>query len=106
VRMTEAWLLVEERAIRIAADNPNGAAPLDLPEIEALERMPDPKALLYRALEAACEKRGRRLAQFQRDRSWRVQRVATLIQDLSKLRALSSFQRLEHDTRKAIAEMS
>lgn len=31
VRMTEAWLLFEEAAIRRAADNPNGAAPYAYP---------------------------------------------------------------------------
>ena len=32
VRMTEAWLLFDEKAIRWAASNPNGSQPLGLPE--------------------------------------------------------------------------
>jgi hypothetical protein len=31
VRMMEAWLLIDERALRTAAGNPNGGEPLDLP---------------------------------------------------------------------------
>ena len=53
VRMQEAWLLFDERAIRIASGNPNGSEALGLPRIEDLESLPDPKAALHEALERA-----------------------------------------------------
>jgi hypothetical protein len=104
VRMTEAWLLIDEGAIRRAADNPSGAVALTLPPRIQLERQPDPKAMLRNALEAASEKTGRRLGQFRRDLNFRVQRVADLINDFSPLRDLEAFVSFEKDTRSALSE--
>ena len=42
VRMTEAWLLIDELALRRAAGNPNGRNPLDLPALKDLEALPEP----------------------------------------------------------------
>lgn len=71
VRMTEAWLLGDERAIRTAADNPRGTEPLDLPPLKRLETVPDPKRLLFDALIQASGHRGRRLQKFRPDRALR-----------------------------------
>jgi hypothetical protein len=46
VRMTEAWLLLNESEIRDVAGNPNGRMPLGLPRPQEVERIPDPKQLL------------------------------------------------------------
>lgn len=64
VRMTEAWLLIDESAIRLAAGNPNGSSPLSVPAVHMLENLPDPKQTLKSLLIEASEKSGRRLAQF------------------------------------------
>jgi len=95
VRMQEAWLLVSESAIRRAAGNPNGSEPLDLPELSLLESEPDPKAILHGALKQASGLRGVRRKRFPVHE--RVHRVADHIEDLSSLRELSAFQRLEQD---------
>ena len=102
VRMTEAWLLIDEKAIRQAADNPNGTERLDLPPIQKLESLPDPKQLLHEALVLASEKKGRRLQQFKRDLPARVHRVAALIDDFSPLRRLPAFHQFESVTREKI----
>ena len=60
VRMTEAWLLLDEAAIRQAAESPRGRAPLNLPSPRAVERIADPKSTLEAALLRASESRGRR----------------------------------------------
>nr|WP_187323553.1 hypothetical protein [Stigmatella aurantiaca] len=91
VRMTEAWLLFDEAAIRLAAGNPHGTAALKLPSLRRLEREPDPKEILHNALEVASETTGRRLKQFQRDLPKLVQRVAELIEDFSPLESLPAF---------------
>lgn len=65
VRMQEAWLLFDERAIRIASGNPNGTEALGLPRIEDLESLPDPKSALHEALERASGLVGRRLKKFE-----------------------------------------
>jgi hypothetical protein len=41
VRMHEAWLLFDERALRRAAGNPNGGELLDLPGADQIEGIPD-----------------------------------------------------------------
>lgn len=64
VRMTEAWLLFDEPAIRKAAGNPNGREALDLPPLHQCESLPNPKEELHRALLSACGLSGRRLAKF------------------------------------------
>lgn len=50
VRMTEAWFLHDEDAIRVASGNPNGRVPLSLPKPKRVERVVDPKATLFEAL--------------------------------------------------------
>lgn len=98
VRMTEAWLLIEESAIRRAADNPRGKVELTLPSLKTLEHLPDPKHTLNELLRAACELHGRRFAQFKRDEPARRVRVADFVDDFSPLLQLPAFQRLQEET--------
>ena len=100
VRMTEAWLLFDLGAIRKAAGNPNGVIPLDLPPLQRLESLPDPKKDLYEVLLEASELPGRRRKTFRV--AERVHRVSEYIDDFSPLRQLSAFQGLEEDLRETI----
>ena len=105
VRMTDAWLLIDEGAIRRAADNPNGKVMLTLPALNRIEGLSNPKNALRDLLVAASEKTGRRLKQFKRDLGQRVHRVADLINDFSALRQLAAFRALEKDTRETLATL-
>jgi hypothetical protein len=60
LRMTEAWLLLDEQAIRTAAGNPNGHVRLNLPTVREVERLADPKRVLRDAIMAAADVTGRR----------------------------------------------
>lgn len=91
VRMIEAWLLIDEDAIRTAAGNPNGTVTIDLPRTNQLERLADPKRLLRELLQQACELTGRRRDRFRRDLPERIQRVADLISDFRPLYQLPAF---------------
>nr|WP_237525504.1 AAA family ATPase [Streptomyces sp. SID4985] len=64
VRAIEAWLLLDESAIRRIAESPNGRMHLDLPKAGAVERIADPKRLLQETLAAASGVAGRRLTTF------------------------------------------
>lgn len=64
IKMTEAWLLLDEQAIRLTAGNPRGRASLLLPTLPEVERRADPKALLAEALMAASGETGRRRQRF------------------------------------------
>lgn len=66
VRMTEAWLLLDEAAIRTVAGNPRGTTPLELPRRHEVERIADPKNALREALSAAANVTGRRRERLER----------------------------------------
>jgi hypothetical protein len=100
VRMTEAWLLFDESALRRAADNPNGRQPLVFPRVHELETLPNPKAKLGELWREASGLAGRRRARL---RVW-PERIAGLIDDFSVLRRLSAFEALEADLKLLIAE--
>lgn len=97
VRMQEAWLLIDESALRRAAGNPLGRRPLIVPDPRRLEDLPDPKQTLHELLRQASDLHGRRLARFDRDVRRHVHRVAQQIRDFRPLRRLSAFQKLEHE---------
>ncbi len=103
VRMTEAWLLLDEGTIRRAADRPNGREPLDLPPLARVESLADPKQRLHELLLTAAAVTGRQRKRFVAGLSWRVQRTAELLTDFRPLRRLSAFQQLEADCREAVA---
>jgi hypothetical protein len=60
IRMTEAWLLLDEPAIRQVAGNPNGRMTLGLPTLREVERIADPKTYLRDCLLTASGAAGRR----------------------------------------------
>lgn len=105
VRMTEAWLLFDEAAIRRAAGNPNGRVSLELPRIEDLERLPDPKRTLRQCLLTASELNRRRRDRLARDLPQRILRVADLIDDFAPLDTLPAFRELRRRTAIAVAEL-
>ena len=95
VRMQEAWLLIDESALRMAAGNPQGRQRLRVPDTKKLEELPDPKQILHDLLCLASGLRGRRRKRFKRDLGRHVHRVAEHVDDFSLLRELTAFQKLE-----------
>ena len=95
VRMTEAWLLFNESAIRTAASNPNGNVELALPRLNYVESLPDPKNVLHEALKRASQLSGRRLKKFKPHSC--IYRISELIDDFSYLRALPAFCAMENE---------
>lgn len=99
VRMTEAWLLTNEQAIRRASGNPNGRILLDMPSLTRLESMANPKAELQRLLRTALELRGRRCQRL--NEASAVHRVAEITEDFVPLRKLSAFVDFETELNRA-----
>ncbi len=97
VRMTEAWLLADELAIRRASGNTAGSASLGLPAIGRLEVQADPKGLLFAALEKASELGPHRLRRFDRYQARR--QISGFMDDPSVLRKLPSFVHFESQVR-------
>ena len=104
VRMTEAWFLFDERAIREAANNPNGTEPLDLPDLAEVEGIPDPKETLKEALRRASGHHGHRLAKFDTGKAFH--RLADRVGAFAPLRRLAAFTRFEAEARRVCAELS
>ena len=104
VRMSEAWLLFDEDAIRRAAGNSDGKARMNLPKLKNTENIPDPKEVLFNAIRTASEKSGRKLKELNKDMSNLRYRVSELMEDFSPLRNLRAFQHLEADIKNLIAE--
>lgn len=104
VRMTEAWFLFDEDAIRTAAGNPNGSSALELPPLNRCERLPDPKSFLFDAIKKASGRTGRRLKKLNVF-SCRA-RLAEIIRDFSPLRQLEAFAQLEEDLRSVMGELT
>lgn len=99
VRMTEAWLLFDERAIRRAAANPNGRQRLALPALRTVENLPDPKEVLKALLRQASGLSPTRLRRFH----IAIRRVADLIDDFSPLQSVPAFQQLEGELDELLA---
>jgi len=95
VRMTEAWLLFDERALRRAAGNPNGNIPLELPRLGDIEANRDPKGVLHDNLRQASGRSGRGLNKFSLNEAY--YRLSEIISDYSLLRNLPAFTQLEQD---------
>ena len=95
VRMSEAWLLGDDQAIRVAAGNQHGRMKLELPGVGKVERLTDPKELLYALLRLASGRTGRSLDKFRPQTC--VRDVAEATEDFSHLRHLPAFALLERD---------
>jgi hypothetical protein len=100
VRMTEAWFLFDEPALRKAAGNPNGQDSLALPPVSTLERIPDPKEALYGLLQQASGLSGRRLKRFRATES--ANRLSELIDDFTPLVDLPAFRAMQDEIRVAL----
>lgn len=100
VRMTEAWLLSSEMAIRQAAGNPKSKISLNLPAPKTWDSLPDPKAVLFEALRNASELTGRRLRQFKPEEV--RHRVAEISDDFSPLIKLPAFAALRNDIHRLV----
>ncbi|MEY4570277.1 MAG: hypothetical protein RLZZ398_1716 [Verrucomicrobiota bacterium] len=95
VRMTEAWLLVSENALRGASGNLNGRIPLKLPASQNLERIPDPKKVLQTLLVEASGLSGRRrkTINFSAQRA----RIPDFLENWETLLTLPSAKRLDDE---------
>ena len=104
VQETEAWLLLDEQAIRDVVAS-KGKQPLGLPKPNAIEGTRNPKEILQKALLAASETSGRRLKKeknsFSRHRRVLMQRL----DPFGAVRNLPSWQCLERDIQRALAQL-
>jgi hypothetical protein len=108
IQETEAWLLLDEGAIRKHAGNPNGRHPLGLPKPKHVERRANPKELLRDALVQACAPgRKQRELRSGNEEFGRLRR--RLFDDLDihgPVTQLSAWQALVEDTKAALVALA
>jgi hypothetical protein len=92
VRMTEAWLLTDETALREVAGNPKGRIQLNLPALTKVESMPDPKQVLKDALGLASGLSGRKLQKFHTRFPQHRRQLLERLNPEHKIRGVSSWQ--------------
>ncbi len=97
VRMQEAWLLFDEQAIRKAAGNPNGRIPLYIPPFASLEKLPNPKQVLFDLISESSEFSGVRLKKLKSNLRRLAYLVSLNIDDFSPLRNILAFNNLEKE---------
>ena len=107
VRMTEAWLLIDARAIREASGNRNGDEALELPRPRNIEGLSNPKKDLQDLLLRAAAPLGqRRRKRFELEHPQMVQRLAECIHDFGPLRELPAFALFWRDTESALERIA
>ncbi|WP_437753311.1 hypothetical protein [Sorangium sp. So ce1389] len=105
VQEIEAWLLLDEVAIRTVAGNPRGQEALNLPPRRSIESTSKPKERLAAALAAASGKKGKRGQKFKESFS---DRRAMLLQCLDidgPINELPAWQRLVADVEAVVADL-
>jgi Domain of unknown function (DUF4276) len=105
VQETEAWLLLDETAIRAVASNPRGTQNLNLPKPAQVERVADPKTRLKTALCQASGLHGRRLHRFKRDFSIHRRLLLQLLPTTGPIEIVPAWQRLRADIAAAIQRL-
>ena len=106
VRMTEAWLLLDEAAIRRAVRRPNGSGPLTLPSPNEVERRANPREILNSALLDASDARGRRRDDLRRNLPTLRRNLLQALPVGGALEQLASWTRFRDDTVTALGQIS
>lgn len=103
IRMTEAWLLIDKPAIRKASGNTNGTIRINLPGINDVESLPDPKNDLMQLIKDASGLKKRNLKKLNVRQS--IHLVAEYISDYSPLRNLAAFKKFEEELCSVLEEI-
>jgi hypothetical protein len=105
VRMTEAWLVLDEQLLREVAGNPTGRVALPIPTPRQAERMADPKARLKEILVTASELSGRKRKIFQNSYPYHRRLVLERIAPAGGVMQLESWRDFDRDLREALVTM-
>ena len=93
VRMTEAWLLFDSKAIASASGNPNLPDLPALPPLNTVETLRDPKSLLEKLIKDSCGLRSRGLKKLNTRHC--IQLIPDFVEDFSPLLTIPSYQRFK-----------
>ena len=100
IKMMESWLLFDVEAIKKASGNRNYKGHINLPAINRLEAIKQPKDELHQLLKQISGLKGRNLEKFNPHSATHL--IAEYINDFSPLRQLKSFQRFEEELKTVV----
>ncbi len=106
VQEMESWLLLDETAIRRAAENPRGHLPLDVPLPSQVETIRNPKEVLQDTLIQASGLSGRPLHRFKNHFPRQRRLLAERLDLNGPLRQVPAWQRLQDDLRAALQSLA
>jgi hypothetical protein len=106
VQETEAWVLLDEAAIRAVAGNPNGRQKLGLPPPRHVEQLARPKEFLDQALITASELSGRRAAKFRGSLPAKRKQLLAQLPVGGNLEQVRSWMRFRQDLVQALEGMT
>ena len=92
---TEAWLLLDQDAIRRGVGRPSGRCALGLPDPDSVEDLSNPKKCLEEALVAAAEVTGRRLVKVRGQFSSHRRQLLTRLPVGGRLSGVPSWVRMQ-----------
>lgn len=102
VQELEAWLLLDEGAVRAVVGKPSGRRALSLPPARSIESTSSPKEVLRQACLDASEARGRRLKEERRRFSERRRVLLERLDIDGPIRLLPAWQALERRVGEAV----
>lgn len=105
VQETEAWLLLDQNAIREVAGKPKGRVRLSLPSPQQVENISNPKERLKELLAKASELKGRRLKRFQKSFPLHRWELLQLLDYEGPLSQVPAFKRLVNDISQAMEKL-
>ncbi|SMC06822.1 protein of unknown function [Rubrobacter radiotolerans DSM 5868] len=106
IQETEAWLLLDEQAIRNIADNPRGTIQLNLPAANRVEDIPSPKEFLHRTILKASEQTGRRYRRIEQKISQKCGLMLDALDPEGPVKDVPSWRRMFVDLKSAISTLS
>ena len=105
IQETEAWLLVDEEAIREVAQNLKGRMRLNLPSPKQVEKIANPKERLKDVLAHASGLKGRKLQKFNKDFPKHRRELFKYLDHDGPLSEVPAFKRLLNDISQAIEKL-
>jgi hypothetical protein len=106
VQETEAWLLVDQDAIRVVAGKPTGKVALGLPSAGRVEELHDAKQSLKHALVTASELSGRRAERFRSHFSMKRRQLLQQLVPGGALEKVPSWRRFRDELATALGSVA
>lgn len=105
VKMTEAWLLLDEKSIRTVSGNPKGKVSINIPKVREVESIANPKSFLAECILTASELTGRKRETLKKRFNQNRRQLLGKLDQEGPVTSLPSWQNLLKSVEKAAFEL-